>query len=64
MSSDYKTLINADPKDYRIKWYEWLWLWIFPTYVEFGEQVIFYKKAFGKLYILKYEDFPEWYDKY
>lgn len=54
-----------DPKLFKkaifSKWC-WIWLWIFPTYVAFEEMVVFYKKVFGKIYIVgmkTYSDLAE-----
>jgi len=39
------------------KWY-WSFLWMFPTYVAFEEMVVFYKHVRGRIYIIRFENYP------
>lgn len=34
----------------RPKWKEWVWLWIFPTYVQINDGYVFYYKVVSSTY--------------
>ena len=53
-SNDVFREFNA--KRITIRWYEWLWLWMFPTFVEIDEGYAFYFKLTSrKHYLIKAE---------
>lgn len=51
-----ENIFKIDINQHVIKWYEWIWLWAFPTYEVYeGDSVHFFKEEFGRIYYIREE---------